>query len=119
MALLSITAASTGLTLTAAQTVVFAELFWNPGVLLQAEDRAHRIGQKDCVTVHYLLARETLDSSIWPLILKKLTLLESVGLGKNDLGNMSSMEHDPNQIKMDKFLRPEESLGVKRPATDE
>ncbi|EPZ31538.1 P-loop containing nucleoside triphosphate hydrolase domain-containing protein [Rozella allomycis CSF55] len=65
VALLSITAASVGLTLTSATTVVFAELYWNPGVLVQAEDRARRIGQKDSVNVHYLLAKGTLDDIFW------------------------------------------------------
>lgn len=104
VALLSVTAASTGLTLTAATTVIFAELFWNPGVLVQAEDRAHRIGQSDSVNVHYLLAKGTTDDSIWPLILRKLTLLESVGLGKNDFATISKQEHDPTQMRIDRFF---------------
>lgn len=102
IALLSITAASTGLTLTAATTVVFAELYWNPGQLVQAEDRAHRIGQCDSVNVHYLLAKGTTDDTLWPLILKKLNTLESVGLGKNDFKGISNREHDPNQLTLER-----------------
>lgn len=105
IALLSITAASTGLTLTAATTVVFAELFWNPGVMVQAEDRAHRIGQCDSVNVHYLLARGTTDDNVWPLILKKLNTLESVGLGKNDFKGMANREHDKAQPHIDLMLK--------------
>ena len=71
VAVLSITAAGTGLTLTAAQTIVFAELHWVPGQMQQAEDRAHRIGQRSCVTVHYLIAKKTLDEVLFHTLEKK------------------------------------------------
>merc|ERR1712126_353000 len=84
VALLSITAANAGITLTAAQLVVFAELFWNPGVLCQAEDRVHRIGQTDSVVCQYLVARGTADDSLWPMIQKKLVVLNKAGLSKDN-----------------------------------
>lgn len=72
VAVLSITAAGVGLTLTAAHTIVFAELYWVPGQLQQAEDRCHRIGQKNCVTVQYLIAKDTLDDVLYKSIEKKV-----------------------------------------------
>ncbi|CAG8816505.1 21333_t:CDS:2, partial [Racocetra persica] len=59
IAVLSLTAASTGLTLHAADLVIFAELFWNPSTLLQAEDRAHRIGRRGSVDIKYMLVKDT------------------------------------------------------------
>jgi len=72
VALLSITAAGVGITLTAASRVVFAELNWTPGLLRQCEDRAHRIGQTKPVHVQYLIAAGTLDEVMWKVLENKL-----------------------------------------------
>ncbi|CAL7946842.1 unnamed protein product [Xylocopa violacea] len=82
-AVLSIATANAGITLTAAQLVVFAELFWNPGILCQAEDRVHRIGQNDNVTIQYLVAKQTADDYLWPLIQRKMNVLNEVGLDQD------------------------------------
>lgn len=71
---------------------MFAELYWNPGVLIQAEDRAHRIGQKDSVLVQYLLAGGTADDVIWPMIERKLEVLGRVGLSDQDFGGVEKAE---------------------------
>nr|XP_009939315.1 PREDICTED: SWI/SNF-related matrix-associated actin-dependent regulator of chromatin subfamily A-like protein 1 [Opisthocomus hoazin] len=84
VAVLSLTAANMGLTLSAADLVVFAELFWNPGVLIQAEDRAHRIGQTSSVNVHYLVAKGTADDYLWPMIQEKIKVLGEAGLSETD-----------------------------------
>lgn len=84
VAVLSITSANCGITLTAASLVVFAELFWNPGILTQAEDRTHRIGQENCVVVQYLVAKGTADDEIWPLVQRKLDILNKAGLSKDN-----------------------------------
>lgn len=75
VAVLSILAAGTGLTMTAASFVLFAELYYNPGAMLQAEDRAHRIGQRSTVVVHYLVAKGTIDEQIFRLLNRKIAVL--------------------------------------------
>ncbi|KAG8431649.1 hypothetical protein GDO86_020616 [Hymenochirus boettgeri] len=82
VAVLSITAANMGLTLSSADLVVFAELFWNPGVLIQAEDRVHRIGQTSSVNIHYLVAKGTADDYLWPMIQEKIKVLGQAGLSE-------------------------------------
>lgn len=75
VALLGLLAAGQGITLTAADTVVFAEMSVTPGIMLQAEDRAHRIGQRSSVNIHYLVAKGTIDEEIWRMIGNKLGVL--------------------------------------------
>ena len=67
----SILAAGAGITLTAASTVVFAELDWTPGNMQQAEDRCHRIGQKDTVMVYHLIVDGSMDVKISKMLLDK------------------------------------------------
>lgn len=101
IAILSLTAASTGLTLTEGKAVIFAELYWNPGTMLQAEDRIHRIGQNDSVDIHYLVAKNTIDELVWPKLLKKLSVLESLGMSKNDLKQIKGVKcDDPVQTRL-------------------
>jgi SWI/SNF-related matrix-associated actin-dependent regulator 1 of chromatin subfamily A len=64
-----------GYTATAADTVIFLDLPWSPSDLKQAEDRAHRIGQKNAVTVKYLIALGTLEEQILRLLQTKEKLL--------------------------------------------
>ena len=69
---LSLTAAREGLTLTRSQDVWFIERTWSPAHLAQAEDRAHRIGQKNQVTVVYWDAPGTIDESLGQMLQKKI-----------------------------------------------
>ncbi|XP_051642881.1 SWI/SNF-related matrix-associated actin-dependent regulator of chromatin subfamily A-like protein 1 isoform X2 [Manacus candei] len=102
VAVLSLTAANMGLTLSAADLVVFAELFWNPGILIQAEDRAHRIGQTSSVNVHYLVARGTADDYLWPMIQEKIKVLGEAGLSETNFSETAESTNycpkpDPKQ----------------------
>jgi SWI/SNF-related matrix-associated actin-dependent regulator 1 of chromatin subfamily A len=67
----NIQAAGTGLTLTKATRVVFAEFSWVPAENEQASDRAHRIGQRDHVFVQYLVYKNSVDRAVLETILTK------------------------------------------------
>jgi SWI/SNF-related matrix-associated actin-dependent regulator 1 of chromatin subfamily A len=76
LAILSTRAAGTGLNLQAASQVVFAEADWNPAACVQAEDRAHRIGQESTVTVQYLVIEGTLDARIVQVMSAKMDIAD-------------------------------------------
>jgi superfamily II DNA or RNA helicase len=76
--LISLKAGGSGLNLTAADTVVHFDPWWNPAVEDQASDRAHRIGQNRVVTVYRLVAAGTIEEKILELKQKKKDLVASV-----------------------------------------
>lgn len=137
VAILSITACGHGLTLTAAGTVVFAELYWVPGQIVQAEDRCHRIGTEyKSIDVHYLIAEESLDDMVWKTLNRKwstmsealdgcTTSIEVKHLQKGTHSHipkcMTEDEGDPTEIKdLDACNLKKRSLDVEttRPITD-
>ncbi len=77
-------AAKEGITLTAADTVAFLELWWTPGDHDQAEDRVLRIGQtSDKMNAYYLLAEGTIEEDIAALLDEKREVTKAVLDGKD------------------------------------
>ncbi len=74
----SLKAGGTGITLTQADTVIFADPWWNPAVEDQAVDRAHRIGQKKTVHVIRLIAEDSIECEVVALAQKKRIAAQSV-----------------------------------------
>ena len=74
--LISLKAGGMGLNLTAADTVIHFDPWWNPAVEAQATDRAHRIGQRRVVTSIKLIARDTVEERVLRMQEKKRELLE-------------------------------------------
>jgi superfamily II DNA or RNA helicase len=76
--LISLKAGGSGLNLTAADTVIHFDPWWNPAVEDQATDRAHRIGQTEVVTTYRLIAKGTIEEKILELGGKKRELTSAV-----------------------------------------
>jgi SWI/SNF-related matrix-associated actin-dependent regulator of chromatin subfamily A-like protein 1 len=78
-----IQAAGVGITLTAASHVIFVELDWTPGIVNQAEDRCHRIGQKNAVLVQHLALENSLDAVMAKTLVRKQSIIEKALDAKN------------------------------------
>jgi ERCC4-related helicase len=87
--LISLKAGGTGLNLTAADTVIHYDPWWNPAAENQATDRAHRIGQDKPVFVHKLICEGTIEQRIQELQAKKAALVEAL------------LTADTNRLKID------------------
>lgn len=51
---------------------------WTPSLMYQAEDRAHRIGQLNSVTCHYLIGHNTLDDRLYKCLERKTEVVTSI-----------------------------------------
>jgi len=71
-------AGNLGINLTRAKYVIFAELDWSPAIHLQAEDRLHRIGQKNTVFAYYLIGNGTLDNHVADILVDKSYEIDSI-----------------------------------------
>lgn len=81
----SIKAAGVGITLTASSTVLFIEQPWTYADLVQCEDRCHRIGQKDNVTVYNALGNNSIDHRIYNLIQNKRSISNQIMASSDDI----------------------------------
>ena len=84
--LISLKAGGTGLNLTAADTVIHFDPWWNPAAEAQATDRAYRIGQDKPVFVHKLLCQDTVEQRIHQMQQEKAKLASDL-LADADIGS--------------------------------
>ena len=87
----TIGAMGTGLTLTAASTVIFLDKPWNMANTEQAEDRAHRIGTTGTVNIITIVCKNTIDERIEEIIYEKKELAEALVDGKLDKTDKSKL----------------------------
>jgi superfamily II DNA or RNA helicase len=90
--LISLKAGGVGLNLTAADTVVHLDPWWNPAVEDQATDRAHRIGQQRVVTNYKLITRGTIEEKILALQQRKRDVLQGILTGEEQLSSSLTWE---------------------------
>ncbi len=91
--LISLKAGGVGLNLTAADTVILYDPWWNPAVERQAMDRTHRIGQDKAVFVYRLVAEGTVEAAIQELQARKQALADNL-FEENGTGPMALTEND-------------------------
>lgn len=84
-------AMGTGLTLTAANNVIFLDEPWNKALKNQAEDRAHRIGTKSSVNIYTLICKDTFDEIVHKIVLNKGAIADKVVDGSISLELLQEM----------------------------
>ncbi len=103
---MSLKAGGVGITLTRANHVYHLDHWWNPAVAQQAEDRTHRIGQKQPVYVTSLLTRGTVEERIAELVERKRALFHEV------MDPLTEVDEEPEEKVVMKRLTRDELLGL-------
>jgi SNF2 family DNA or RNA helicase len=96
--LLSLKAGGVGLNLTAADTVIHYDPWWNPAAETQAADRAYRIGQDKPVFVYRLICADTVEERIEDLKARKAELARAVLEGGGTRDRLKFDEDDLNAL---------------------
>ena len=89
----TIGAMGTGLTLHAGTVEIFLDEPWNRANKEQAEDRCHRIGQKQNVTIHTIMCKNTIDERIHELVYEKGALSDAIVDGKVNKNKLELLEY--------------------------
>lgn len=76
--IITIDAGYAGWTLTAANWVLFTSMPWTPSKLLQAEDRAYRLGQERLVNIGILTVADTVDDPLWTILQQKANVAAEI-----------------------------------------
>lgn len=85
----SLKIASLGFNLTSASNMLFVEMDWCSAINDQAEDRCHRIGQKNSINIMYAVAKDTIEEHIWNVCERKRELIN--GIYKNIVSNSDEL----------------------------
>jgi len=99
---------ATGVTLTRSQDMFFVERNWRPADQLQAEDRCHRIGQKNELTITYYDGEGTMDAAMALLLADKVATAAAVVDGAN------LSEEEALQVVLGEMVQPELPPALRR-----
>lgn len=97
--IVSLKAGGLGLNLTGANYVIHLDPWWNPAIEQQATDRAHRIGQKQNVTVYHLISQHIIEEKILRLHERKRNLADTFLEGA-DIGRAMTIEDLRNLVDL-------------------
>ncbi len=117
IAIMSMTACNTGITLTAAKNIIFTELEMNPADIIQSEGRACRIGQDGEVKITFLITKDSIEQTILNLLLGKENRVDLLNLLEDDERIIfdeeyffyhfpEQLENLKRQLKFDNFKKP-------------